>query len=142
MVANARVLSVDDEEFIGETVRRLIAREHGIEFVGAMGSADHLAIRVAQTHATLVVLDLNMPGKDPLVALDEMHRIDPSVRVVIMSGDIDPALVRRAMRAGALGFISKDEPLEVIAAELRKAAEGENVMSPKVRECMGRHIEW
>jgi DNA-binding NarL/FixJ family response regulator len=140
MVANARILSVDDEEFIAETLRRLVDRENGLEYVGSMVTADHLLRRVEQTHANLVVLDLNMPGKDAFEALSELVRADPAVRVVIMSGDIDPQLVRRAFESGASGFISKDEPLEIIVAELRRAAEGEQVLSPKVREIAGRKL--
>jgi DNA-binding NarL/FixJ family response regulator len=136
MVAIARVLSVDDEEFIAETVRRIVNREQGLEYVGSLVSADHLVRGVERTHADLVVLDLNMPGKDPLEALNEVHRAEPGVRVVIMSGDVEPHLIRRALEAGASGFISKDEPLEVIAAELKRAAAGEQVLSPKVCEAL------
>jgi DNA-binding NarL/FixJ family response regulator len=137
MVAVARVLSVDDEDFIAETIRRLVSRQEGMRYVGSLHSADQLLRGVEQTHANLVVLDLNMPGKDPFEAIRDVRRVDPMVRVVILSGDADPALVRRALQEGAVGFISKDEPLEVLASELRRAAEGELVLSPLVRRSLG-----
>lgn len=140
MVADARVLSVDDEEFINEIVRRIVSREQGLVFVGALNKADHLLRGVERTDANLVVLDLNMPGKDPFEAIRELRRADPDIRIVILSGDRDPPLVRRAVEEGAIGFISKDEPLEVIAAELKRVAMGERTLSPKIRECVGGRL--
>jgi DNA-binding NarL/FixJ family response regulator len=127
------VLSVDDEEFNNETVRRITARE-GLVYVGSLVTADQLVRGVRQTLANMVVIDLNMPGKDPFEAIRELREADPDIHIVILSGERDPALVRRAFEVGADGFISKDETLEEIAAELTQVAHGERVLSPKLRQ--------
>jgi DNA-binding NarL/FixJ family response regulator len=138
MVAVARVLSVDDEEFIAETIRRVLSNDQELHYAGSLPSADQLIRHLQQSPANLVVLDLNMPGKDAFEAIEEVRRLNPAIRVVVLSGDRDPSLVRRALDAGAVGYISKDEPLDVLLAELRRAAQGQHVLSPQVKESVGR----
>lgn len=110
-----RVLCVDDSGDICEMLHVMLAREGGFESVGSMESAEGLAERVEDLGANVVLLDLSMPGPDPLGAVRELKRRGSGCRVVVMSGYDDAETVGRAIAAGADGFVSKSgEPGEMV----------------------------
>jgi DNA-binding NarL/FixJ family response regulator len=127
-----RILCVDDNEFIVEAMQRKLEREEGLIFAGSAESADGLLALVESTRADIVLIDMNMPGKDPVEAIAELHAARPDVRAVALSGYVREDMVDRVLAAGAWGYIAKDEDLATIVASLRQAAAGEVVFSPLV----------
>jgi DNA-binding NarL/FixJ family response regulator len=127
-----RVLCVDDNAFIIEAMQRKLSRENGLVFAGAAESADTLLEDVDRARAEVVLIDMNMPGKDPVEAIAELHRERPGVRAVALSGYVREDMVDRVLAAGAWGYIAKDEDLGTIVNSLRQAAAGEVVFSPLV----------
>jgi len=123
-----RVLCVDDHADIPEMLGRCIAAEPDMECAGALHTADNLAAEVRQTGADVVLLDLTMPGKDPLEALREVAAASSPPgkppRVIAYSGHDDSQSIERAMNAGACGYLSKDAEVHVVLAAIRDAARG------------------
>ncbi|HYD00244.1 MAG TPA: response regulator transcription factor [Phycisphaerales bacterium] len=123
-----RVLCVDDHADIPEMLGRCIAAEDDMECAGALHTADNLAAEVRQTRADVVLLDMTMPGKDPLEALREVsvaaQSAGRSPRVIAYSGHDDSQSIERAMNAGACGYLSKDAEVTVVLAAIRDAMRG------------------
>ncbi len=122
-----KVLFVDDEPRLRTVWERLIGMQDDMACAGTLACADDLPRRAAETGAHIALLDLTMPGRDPIEVAAEVAERCPDCRVVIYSGHNDPESMRRAHEAGAWGYVDKlDEPDEILAA-LRRIAAGEPV---------------
>lgn len=127
-----RVLCVDDNEYIREALQRRLTRYPDFRLVGSLPQADDLVSEALRTGAQVVLLDMNMPGRDPIEAARELAAVAPSVRIVALSGYLDAPIVDRALEAGLCGYLSKSEDPESLVSALRRAASGEMVLSPEV----------
>jgi two-component system, NarL family, invasion response regulator UvrY len=118
-----RVLSVDDSADLAELTQRILSREDDIIGVGSLPSAADLADHASRLHADVVLLDLGMPGPDPLDAAKRLcERSD--CRVIILSGRDDPATIDAAFDAGVSGFIGKDTNIKQLIDAVRTVAAG------------------
>ncbi|MCX4825962.1 response regulator transcription factor [Streptomyces sp. NBC_01142] len=135
-----RVLLADDEEMIRHCVRLILRHADGIEVVGeAVNGAE--AIRLAaEDRPDVVLLDIRMPVLDGLAAVEPLVALDPKPQVVMLTTFGEEENVTRALRAGATGFLLKDEgPQELISA-VRAAAAGDAVLSPGVTGAVVRRM--
>ena len=128
-----RVLVADDQAAVREGLATLLDLTPGIEVVGqARDGAD--AVRQAAEHAPDVVLmDLHMPGMDGIQATEQITRAHPTVRVVILTTYADDASIQGALRAGALGYLTKDADRVQIARAVQAAAGGQSVLDEAVQ---------
>ena len=118
------VLLVDDDERLRSRMSRAF-EERGYETQQAEGYDS--AIEIASAESTeLAVVDLRMPGKSGLEVVKELHRIDPSTKIVVLTGYGSIATALEAMRLGATHYLTKPADVdEVISAFDRGAAETE-----------------
>ena|ERR1043165_3540438 len=126
-----RVLCVDDSEDIPEMMRRCIEHEPDMENAGSLNATGDLLAEVKRTRADIVLLDMNMPGEDPLEALREVAAAErgggaegAGARVIAYSGRRDEAAVDRAAKAGAWGYVSKDAEIPRVLDAIREVAQG------------------
>lgn len=128
MTKPVRVLWVDDSPDLLRVYSKLVQRTPDMEMAGTLTSADDLAAESSRLKPDVIVLDLTMPGKNPLRALAELTALDPDARTIVFSGYDDEATVREAMQAGAWGLVSKmvdGSPGDVLGA-IRRVSEGES----------------
>lgn len=112
MMATAQktgVLCVDDNPLVIDAVRIKLSRSDLFELTGWLPSADGLVERAQLECPRLVLLDLDMPGLDPLKATEQLLLVCPGTRVVIFSGHVRADLIERAFQAGAWGYVSKND---------------------------------
>ncbi|MEU7638383.1 MULTISPECIES: response regulator transcription factor [unclassified Streptomyces] len=135
-----RVLLADDEEMIRHSVRLILQHTDGIEVVAEAANGAG-AVRLAAEHRPdVVLLDIRMPILDGLAAVETLVALDPAPQVVMLTTFGDEENVLRALRAGATGFLLKDErPQELISA-VRAAAAGDAVLSPGVTGIVVRRM--
>lgn len=117
-----RVMCVDDDAGTRSLYTLILGAEPDMECVATLPSAAGLLEGVTASRADVVLLDLRMPGPDPLDALRETARARPGTRIVVFSGMDDPELVEEAKASGAAGFLSKDAPPETILGTIRDLA--------------------
>ncbi|MCP3905859.1 MAG: response regulator transcription factor [Planctomycetes bacterium] len=130
----ARILCVDDHRFLIEGLRARFELETDLEFVGALSSADNLLSEARRLSPDIVLLDIEMPGPDPFEAADDLRRILPDVRVIVLSAYVRDHYISAAVRAGAWGYLSKDEETDVIIDGIRRVIGGDFAFSPRVQE--------
>jgi len=126
------LLCVDDNVSVCEAIRIKVELSGGIEWVGRLEHAGDLVSEVKRLKPDVVLLDIDMPGKDSFEALAEVVEANPDARVLILSGYVQNELIDRAVEAGAWGYISKNEGTEVIVSAIRSVAKGDFVLGPEV----------
>jgi len=129
-----RILCVDDHAFLVEGLSARFALEKDFELVGRLSTAEHLSDEVKRTRAQIVLLDIEMPGPDPFDALAELHRQNEDAKVIILSAYIRDHYIESAYRAGAWGYFCKSDEMDAIVDGIRKVANGEFALGPKVQE--------
>lgn len=102
-----RVLLVDDCRAFAKAYGKMMSREPDIDLVGTLNSADGLDDETARLNPDIVVMDLSMPGRDPLDAIAQLAISKPAVRSIICSGHDDDATAQRVANAGAWGIVPK-----------------------------------
>lgn len=130
--AAASVVCVDDNPQMAAALRQLLVRE-GFEWKEWLQSADGLLESVATHRPSIVLLDLDMPGRDPIETLRDLSSQQPASRAVIFSGHVRRELVDRAIEAGAWGYVSKNDSVRELVAALRAVIAGRLGFSPEVR---------
>ncbi|MFG2888046.1 response regulator [Streptomyces sp. NPDC048248] len=138
--APIRVLLADDEEMIRHGLRLILRHADGIEVVAeAVNGAE--AVRLAAEHQPdVVLLDIRMPVLDGLAAVGPLVALAPEPQVVMLTTFGDEENVTRALRAGAAGFLLKDERAEELISAVRAAAAGDAVLSPRVTGAVIRRM--
>ena len=125
-----KVLLADDQHLVRGALAALLTLEGDIEVVAEVGRGDELVQAARKSGAEVALVDVEMPGLDGLAATAALHTAVPSCRVLILTTFGRPGYLRRAMEAGALGFMVKDAPPERLADAIRRVASGERVVDP------------
>ena len=125
-----KVLLADDQHLVRGALAALLTLEGDIEVVAEVGRGDELVQAAREAGAEVALVDVEMPGLDGLTATAALHTAVPSCRVLILTTFGRPGYLRRAMEAGALGFMVKDAPPEQLADAIRRVASGERVVDP------------
>ncbi|WP_157254129.1 response regulator [Nonomuraea typhae] len=136
-----RVLIADDQALVRAGVRMLLQAAGGMEVVGEADDGAE-AVRQAMRHRPDVILmDLRMPRVDGLEAARRILKADPAARIVVLTTFAEDSNVYAALRAGALGFLVKDDEPERMVDAVRRAAVGEPLLAPSVlRRVMERAL--
>jgi len=128
-----RVLVADDQAAVREGLATLLDLTAGIEVVGEARDGAHAVQLVAERRPEVVLMDLHMPGVDGIQATEQITREHPDVRVVILTTYADDASIQGALRAGALGYLTKDADRAQIARAVQAAANGQSVLDEAVQ---------
>jgi two-component system invasion response regulator UvrY len=120
-----RVLLVDDHAVVRTGFRLLLQSQADMSVIAEAESGEAACQRYAELHPDVVVMDLAMPGMGGLEALKRILARDPQARVLTLSAQDDPMHARRALREGALGFLSKRTAPETLLEAVSNIAAGQ-----------------
>lgn len=121
-----RVLLADDQDLVRGALAALLSLEDDIEVVGEAGDGEQALTEIARLRPDVALLDIEMPGVDGLSAAAMVR--GSATRVLMLTTFGRPGYLKRAMEAGAYGFVVKDAPAEQLAAAVRTVAAGERVV--------------
>ena len=125
-----RVLVVDDQSMVRAGFRLLLADEPDIEVVAEASNGLEAVAQAARFHPNVVMMDIRMPELDGLEATRRILAADGTARILILTTFNLDDYVYEALRAGASGFVLKDDPPEQLIAAVRTIAGGEALLSP------------
>jgi two-component system invasion response regulator UvrY len=129
-----KVLIVDDHEVVRDGVKRLLDEQPGAISCGEAGTPDE-ALRMALADEwDAVVLDLSFAGKSGLEILKELKQIRPRLPVLVLTMHSEEQYARRAFKAGAAGFITKDSPRAELSKAIHRVLGGGRYLSPALAE--------
>jgi two-component system response regulator DesR len=125
-----RVLLAEDQGMMRGALATLLELEDDLDVVGLLARGDEVVDACVRLTPDVAVLDIEMPGRSGLDAAAELATAVPSCRVLIVTTFGRPGYLRRAMDAGARGFLIKDSPVEQLADAIRRVVAGETVVDP------------
>jgi two-component system response regulator NreC len=127
------IVLADDHTLVRTGLRLLLDSQDDMRVVGEAGDAATALEVVRETRPHVLVLDLNMPGLlAPLEALARLRRDKSPPAVVVLTMQEDPAFARRALRAGAIAYVLKEEADADLVAAVRGAAAGRSYLTPRM----------
>jgi DNA-binding NarL/FixJ family response regulator len=129
-----RVVVADDQTAVREGLALLLDLLDDVTVVGAAADGDEAVRLVAEQGADVVLMDLRMPRCDGVTATARLRTEYPDTRVVVLTTYAEDADILAALRAGALGYLTKDAGRTQIAAAVRAAAGGQSVLDPQVQQ--------
>jgi DNA-binding NarL/FixJ family response regulator len=127
-----RILVADDQSMVRAGFRMLLSGEPDIEVVAEASNGLEAVDKAARFRPTVVLMDIRMPELDGLQATRRILAGDDTARILILTTfDLDE-YVYEALRAGASGFVLKDDPPEQLLAAIRIVAGGDALLSPSI----------
>jgi two-component system invasion response regulator UvrY len=133
-----RILLVDDHAVVREGYRRLLEDQPGIRVVGEADNAAQACERARTLAPDVVVMDIALPGTSGIEATRRMLKDQPHLNILMFSMYDDAIYARRALEAGALGYLSKASAPEVLVQAIYAVSRAERYVSPDVKANMAR----
>jgi two-component system, NarL family, response regulator DesR len=127
-----RILIAEDQGMVRGALAALLDFEPDLEVVAEVASGDEVLAATLEARPDVALLDIEMPGMDGIEAAAALRREVPDCTPLILTTFGRPAYLRRAMEAGAAGFLVKDAPAERLANAIRRAVAGERVVDPEL----------
>jgi len=127
-----RVLLVDDHALLRAGLRSVLERENGIAVVGEADTAERAAVMARKLQPDVVVLDLLLPRKSGYEAIPELLDVAPKTKILVVSSQAAPSWVRRALSAGAAGYLPKRSSDRELVTAIRLLAAGAGYVEPEL----------
>jgi DNA-binding NarL/FixJ family response regulator len=129
-----RILIADDHPIFRAGVKEILLKEKDVESIGEADTGHKVLELARKQRWDVVLLDLTMPGKDGLEALQELRRERPALPILVLSAHPEDQLALRLLRSGAAGYLTKDKAPEVLLTAIRKVLRGEKYISESLAE--------
>ncbi len=128
----SRIFLVDDHALVRENLTALLGRESDLEVCGEAEDALSARLLITQTLPDLVILDLSLKRSNGLQLLRQLKQSLPKLPVLVLSMHDETMFAERALRAGAMGYISKEEASVDVMPAIRKVLGGGRYLSERM----------
>jgi two-component system response regulator DegU len=130
-----RLMLVDDHRMLREGLRRALEAE-GFLVVGEANDGQEALRMALERKPDVILMDVSMPDVDGIEATRSIMQADARQRIVMLTMHMDREVIDRAIRSGAVGYLTKDCSIAEVADAVRMAANGDMALSPKLAELM------
>ena len=135
-----RVLLADDHHVVRTAVASFLRQEPDIEVVGEVGEASRLLPLVEEIRPDVLLLDAHMPGQNVIRAARELCRQHPELAILVLSAYDRREYVVGLLRAGASGYVLKDDTPEMLVRAVRTVAGGQEWLSPRILNTLMKSV--
>lgn len=125
-----RLLLADDQVLVRDALAALLDLERDLEVVARVGRGDEVVAACREHRPDVALLDIEMPGADGIEAAAALREACPATRVLMVTTFGRPGFLRRALDAGAAGFVVKDTPATQLVDAVRRVHQGLRVVDP------------
>jgi two-component system, NarL family, response regulator LiaR len=132
MTENIRVLIADDHAIVREGLRALIGSEPGMELIGEAADGSESVEQARSLQPDVILLDLVMPRKDGIQAIQEIKYENPAARILVLTSFAEDEKIFPAIKAGALGYLLKDSTPQELLQAIRSVYRGEPSLHPTI----------
>jgi len=131
-----RVLLVDDHAVVRAGYRTLLAKHAGLTVVGEACDAASAYQGYKDTQPDVVIMDISMPGRGGIDAIEHIRRFDAQARVLVFTMHGGAVYALQAFRAGARGYVTKSSPPDLLISAVRDVADGRVALCPEISEVL------
>jgi DNA-binding NarL/FixJ family response regulator len=129
-----RVLIVDDHPVVRLGLRTMLETEETITVTAAVGSAREAFLELQKQRPDVVLMDLRMPEMEGTQAIIELRRIQPDIKVLVLTNYESDEYIFRALQAGAMGYLMKSTPQEEIVDAVEKVHRNKRCVPPQITQ--------
>jgi DNA-binding NarL/FixJ family response regulator len=126
------VVLAEDHHVVRTAIAEFLAKEQDIEVVGEVAEGDSLLQEVDRMKPDVLLLDAHMPGREVVESAETIRKRHPQIRILVLSAYDRREYVVGLLKAGAAGYVLKDDSPEMLLRALRAVAHGEEWVSPRV----------
>lgn len=126
------ILIAEDQGMMRSALASLLDLEDDMSVVATVGRGDEVLAAVRQAEPDVVLLDIELPGRSGLDLIGDVVRAAPRCAVIVVTTFGRPGYLKRALESGAKGFLVKDDPVDQLAASIRRVLAGEIVVNPQL----------
>ena len=127
------MLAADDQRVVREGLAMLLGLLPDVEVAGTAADGEEVLALAAELEPDVILMDLRMPRMDGVEATRRLRELHPAVKVVVLTTNADDRSVLDALRAGALGYLTKDAGAAEIQQALHRVAGGQAALDPAVQ---------
>ena len=135
-----RVLIADDHALVREGIRKVLGFADDIMVVGEAASATDVLSRIQAGDVDLLLLDLLMPGCNDVDLIERVVVAHPKLPILVLTMHADPHIARKALQAGALGYLTKDTSPELLIDAVHHVAAGRDYVDPSLSAALIRSL--
>ncbi|AQY65486.1 MULTISPECIES: response regulator [Pseudomonas] len=129
-----RMLIADDHTIMREGLKQLFMLVADVQVVAEAESGTQVIELLRQVEIDLLLLDMNMPGISGEILIARLHTQYPELPILVLSMHNEIHIAQRALRAGALGYLTKDRDPETLLVAMRRVASGQRYLDPALAE--------
>lgn len=128
------ILIVDDHAIVREGLKTILKLETGIAVTGMAKNAAEALKLVSSNKPDVIILDISLPGRNGLEIIKDIKKIQPHVKIIMLSIYPEDRFAIRAFKAGASGYLTKEMAPEMIVEAIRKVSTGGKYITPAIAE--------
>ena len=136
-----RVVVADDHPIIREGLKRILGGVDDITVVGEASTGPEAVETARRSSANVVLLDVSMPGRGGLETVQELKRLLPGVRILMLTAHPEDDFAIRCLREGADGYLTKDAAPALLVEAVRKLHGGRKYVSPALAELLALNLD-
>ena len=135
-----RILIADDHAAVRKGLKETIEDTPGFTVVAQAGTGDQVLQKILKQRFDVIIMDISMPGRSGLETLEAIRKVCPDAAVLIYTMHSEDEFALRALKAGAAGFLTKDNPLDEVVGALKSVTAGNKYFSPSVAQQLARIV--
>jgi DNA-binding NarL/FixJ family response regulator len=136
-----RILIADDHPIVREGLKRILGAVPDLTVVGEAASGPEAVEQARKTQANVVLLDVSMPGRGGIETAQELKRLVPGIRILILTVHVEDHFAIRCLREGADGYLTKDAAPQLLVEAVRKIHGGGKYISLALAERLALNLD-
>jgi len=128
----ADILIVDDHEIVRAGIKRLVENTPNLNIVADLGSGEEAYQFLQKNTVDLIIMDVSMPGKGGIETTNQIKKRHPKIKIIMLSMHDNAMIIEKAMKAGADGYILKNDLSDDLLNAVEKVMNNETVISASV----------
>jgi len=136
-----KIIIVDDHELIREGLKKVTAKESDIEVMGEASNSDELFELLDKHEVDIVILDISLPGRSGIDIITDIKIQAPNTKILMHTMHPEDRFAVQALRAGASGYITKNNASKSLVSALRKICDGRKYISSNLAEQLATELE-
>jgi DNA-binding NarL/FixJ family response regulator len=129
-----RILIADDHALVRRGAREVLNSQHGWRVVGEAASGREAVEKAIELNPDIFIVDITMPDLDGIEVTRRVREAAPDIKILVLTMDESDQMVRRALEAGARGYVLKSDLTDCLPKAVKSVAEDKRFLTPKVSE--------